>query len=94
VNSPVNFPYLAVTFVSRLEERQRYERREREARGDEWTPRWFRPTGETACEGDLPIFEYTGAYTERVAAIKSGQLKDGINLMEEGKDLRMLSVPG
>eukprot|EP00243_Klebsormidium_subtile_P003389 TRINITY_DN16775_c0_g1_i1.p1 TRINITY_DN16775_c0_g1~~TRINITY_DN16775_c0_g1_i1.p1 ORF type:complete len:536 (-),score=173.66 TRINITY_DN16775_c0_g1_i1:232-1839(-) len=68
---------------TKLEERQRYERREREARGEEWTPRWFRPTGEAACEGELPIFEFTGAYSERVAAIKSGQLKDGIVLTEE-----------
>eukprot|EP00270_Netrium_digitus_P002669 TRINITY_DN1302_c0_g1_i3.p1 TRINITY_DN1302_c0_g1~~TRINITY_DN1302_c0_g1_i3.p1 ORF type:complete len:478 (+),score=107.77 TRINITY_DN1302_c0_g1_i3:23-1435(+) len=52
---------------ARLEERQRAEKREREARADKFTPRWFKPTGEVVETpwGPLEAFEFTGTYIER-----------------------------
>eukprot|EP00887_Chlorella_sp_A99_P003091 scaffold9.g3091.t1 len=52
-----------------LEEMQRVERKEREAKGEEWQPRWYRPLpadaevlpGEYGNE-ECPQFEFTGEY--------------------------------
>ncbi|GBG60555.1 hypothetical protein CBR_g8578 [Chara braunii] len=56
----------------RLEERQRWEKAQREQRGEPWAPRWFRPTGEIACDGDLPIYEFTDSYNEHHADQANG----------------------
>ncbi|CAN6471768.1 unnamed protein product [Victoria cruziana] len=57
-----------------LEERQRAEKRKREASGDKFAPKWFNLTGEITQTpwGDLEIYEYNGKYTERRAATDSG----------------------
>nr|XP_016449624.1 PREDICTED: oxysterol-binding protein-related protein 3C-like isoform X3 [Nicotiana tabacum] len=51
---------------SSLEERQRAEKRNREAQGHEFKPRWFDMTDEIAPTpwGDLEIYQYNGKYTE------------------------------
>ncbi|KAG6485905.1 hypothetical protein ZIOFF_054472 [Zingiber officinale] len=56
---------------TRLEERQRAEKRIREARGEQFTPRWFNMTGEVTPTpwGDLEVYEYNGKYTEHRARI-------------------------
>lgn len=51
-----------------LEEAQRADRREREARGEQWQPRWFKPTpGAPVFESEhpedkCPLWEFTGEY--------------------------------
>lgn len=49
-----------------MEERQRAEKRNREAKGDNYTPRWFNLTEEVATTpwGDMEIYQYNGKYTE------------------------------
>ncbi|KAG6526980.1 hypothetical protein ZIOFF_009067 [Zingiber officinale] len=62
-----------------LEERQRAEKRIREARGDQFTPRWFNMTSEVTATpwGDLEeIYEYNGKYTEHRVRIDSS---DSVN---------------
>ncbi|GFP90135.1 oxysterol-binding protein-related protein 3a [Phtheirospermum japonicum] len=58
---------------SRLEERQRAEKRAREANGDEHKPKWFDITDETASTpwGDLEIYKYNGKYTQHRMAVDS-----------------------
>ena len=62
-----------------MEERQRAEKRQREALKQEFTPRWFTLTGDTASTpwGDLEIYEYNGKYKEHRAQIESGLNDDG-----------------
>ncbi|KAK4551782.1 hypothetical protein RGQ29_032259 [Quercus rubra] len=62
---------------SRLEERQRAEKRSRESKGHQFTPKWFDPTSEVTPTpwGDLEIYCYNGKYTEHRAAIDSS---DGV----------------
>ncbi|XP_074592808.1 oxysterol-binding protein-related protein 3C-like [Curcuma longa] len=61
-----------------LEERQRAEKRIREARGDQFSPRWFNMTSEVTATpwGDLEVYEYNGKYTEHRARIDSS---DSVN---------------
>lgn len=49
-----------------MEERQRAEKRQREASNQEFTPKWFTITGDitTTPWGDMEIYEYNGKYTE------------------------------
>ncbi|CAM8975414.1 unnamed protein product [Rhodiola kirilowii] len=49
-----------------LEERQRAEKRTREASGDKFVPRWFQMTEEVASTpwGELEVYEFNGKYTE------------------------------
>ncbi|XAR50925.1 hypothetical protein NMG60_11005392 [Bertholletia excelsa] len=56
---------------SSLEERQRAEKRIREAKGEEFTPRWFDPSNEIAPTpwGDLEVYHYNGKYDERRASV-------------------------
>ncbi|XVF20036.1 hypothetical protein REPUB_Repub11eG0163400 [Reevesia pubescens] len=63
---------------SSLEERQRAEKRTREAKGQQFTPRWFDLTNEVTATpwGDLEIYLYNGKYTEHRAAVDSS---DSIN---------------
>ncbi|KAF3784749.1 Oxysterol-binding protein-related protein 3A [Nymphaea thermarum] len=58
---------------SSLEDRQRAEKRKREANGDKFTPNWFNVTGEVTQTpwGDLEIYEYNGKYTEHRAAVEN-----------------------
>ncbi|KAG2685856.1 hypothetical protein I3843_10G137800 [Carya illinoinensis] len=63
---------------SKLEERQRSEKRNREANGHEFTPRWFDFTNEVTPTpwGDLEVYSYNGKYTEHRAAVDDSS--DGI----------------
>ncbi|KAG2690575.1 hypothetical protein I3760_09G193700 [Carya illinoinensis] len=56
---------------SRLEERQRSEKRNREANGHEFTPRWFDLTSEISPTpwGDLEVYSFNGKYAEHRAAV-------------------------
>ncbi|XP_011626579.1 oxysterol-binding protein-related protein 3A [Amborella trichopoda] len=58
---------------SSLEERQRAEKRNREAKGHQFVPRWFSLSGEVTQTpwGELEVYEYNGKYTEHRAAIDS-----------------------
>ncbi|MCO5581874.1 hypothetical protein L7F22_035763 [Adiantum nelumboides] len=51
---------------TRMEERQRAEKRLRESSDQEFTPKWFRLTGDITSTpwGDMEIYEYNGKYTE------------------------------
>ncbi|KAM7262527.1 hypothetical protein ACFE04_000210 [Oxalis oulophora] len=55
---------------SRLEERQRAEKRSREAKDDKFAPKWFDLTDEITPTpwGDLELYQYNGKYTEHRAA--------------------------
>ncbi|GFZ02278.1 oxysterol-binding family protein [Actinidia rufa] len=56
---------------SRLEERQRAEKRIRETKGEQYVPKWFDPTSEMAPTpwGDLEVYHYNGKYDEHRAAM-------------------------
>lgn len=56
---------------TRMEERQRAEKRQREAANQEFIPKWFRLTGDITSTpwGDMEIYEYNGKYTEHRAQI-------------------------
>ncbi|XP_057436942.1 oxysterol-binding protein-related protein 3A-like [Lotus japonicus] len=56
---------------SSLEERQRAEKKNREAKGHKFTPRWFDLTDEVATTpwGELEVYQYNGKYTAHRAAI-------------------------
>ena len=59
--------------VFSLEERQRAEKRNREDKGHQFTPRWFDRTDEIHPTpwGDLEVYQYNGKYSEHRAAIDS-----------------------
>ncbi|KAK6126008.1 hypothetical protein DH2020_040235 [Rehmannia glutinosa] len=59
--------------TGKLEERQRAEKRIREANGDEFKPKWFDLTNETASTpwGDLEIYKYNGKYEQHRTAVDS-----------------------
>lgn len=54
-----------------MEERQRAEKKNREAKGHKFTPRWFDLTDEVATTpwGELEVYQYNGKYTAHRAAI-------------------------
>ncbi|XP_050211403.1 oxysterol-binding protein-related protein 3B-like [Mercurialis annua] len=58
---------------SSLEERQRAEKRSREAKGQQFVPRWFDQTNEIHPTpwGNLEVYQYNGKYSEHRAAIDS-----------------------
>lgn len=58
---------------SRLEEKQRAEKRSREENGHHFTPRWFDMTDEVNPTpwGELEIYNYNGKYSEHRAAVDS-----------------------
>ncbi|XP_062166557.1 oxysterol-binding protein-related protein 3A-like [Alnus glutinosa] len=58
---------------SRLEEKQRDEKRNREAKGHQFTPKWFDLTSEINPTpwGDLEVYSYNGKYAEHRAAVDS-----------------------
>jgi len=55
--------------VFSLEERQRAEKRNREAKGDKFMPRWFDMTEEVATTpwGELEIYQFNGKYIQHRA---------------------------
>jgi hypothetical protein len=61
---------------SSLEERQRAEKRNREAKNHKFTPRWFDLTEEVTPTpwGELEVYQYNGKYTEHRAAIDSSDI--------------------
>lgn len=77
---PRVFNYLSVClFHFSLEERQRAEKKTREAKGQKFTPRWFDSTEEVTATpwGDLEIYQYNGKYAEhRAAADNSASIED------------------
>lgn len=62
-----------------MEERQRAEKRSREAKNHKFTPKWFDLTEEISPTpwGDLEIYEYNGKYTSHRAAIDSSSSCEG-----------------
>ena len=58
---------------SSLEERQRAEKRTREAKGEQFTPRWFDFTGEVSTTpwGDLEVYNFNGKYNEYSRSVKN-----------------------
>lgn len=61
-----------------MEERQRAEKRNREAKGHKFTPRWFDLTDEVTPTpwGDLEVYQYNGKYTAHRATIDSSEEPD------------------
>ncbi|KAG8496392.1 hypothetical protein CXB51_007603 [Gossypium anomalum] len=66
-----------------LEERQRAEKRTREASGHQFTPRWFDLTdGVTVTPwGDLEIYSYNGKYPEHWATVDSSDTNGELDIM-------------
>ncbi|KAD4178118.1 hypothetical protein E3N88_26709 [Mikania micrantha] len=65
--------------VDGLEEKQRAEKRIRESKGQDFVPKWFDQTDQTASTpwGDLEIYEYNDKYIEhRAAADNSGTVEE------------------
>lgn len=58
---------------SRLEERQRAEKKMRETKAEEFIPRWFEQSNEIAPTpwGDLEVYSYKGTYDEHRASVNS-----------------------
>ncbi|CAL0304151.1 unnamed protein product [Lupinus luteus] len=65
--------------VGSLEEKQRAEKRTREAKGQNFTPRWFDLTEEVTATpwGDLEIYQFNGKYAEHRAAVDNSGSVDG-----------------
>ncbi|KAF7121321.1 hypothetical protein RHSIM_Rhsim13G0081400 [Rhododendron simsii] len=65
--------FLFHNFLGRLEETQRAEKKQREAKGHQFKPRWFDLTDEIRPTpwGDLEVYQYNGKYTEHRAAVDS-----------------------
>lgn len=65
----ISYPFSVVS----LEERQRAEKRTRDAKGESFVPRWFDLTEEITSTpwGDLEIYQYNGLYTKHRAEIDS-----------------------
>lgn len=61
-----------------MEERQRAEKRNREAQGHQFTPKWFDLTDEIAPTpwGDLEVYHYNGKYTQHRASLDSSDIVD------------------
>lgn len=66
----------------RLEERQRAEKRNREARGQQFVPKWFDQTDEIHPTpwGDLEVYQYNGKYTAHRAAVDSSDSIEEIDI--------------
>lgn len=60
-------------FFFSLEERQRAEKRARETKGHQFTPKWFEPSSDifTTPWGDVEVYRNNGKYAEHRAAIDS-----------------------
>ncbi|XP_062003546.1 oxysterol-binding protein-related protein 3A-like [Rosa rugosa] len=67
---------------SSLEERQRAEKKNREEKGHEFTPRWFDKTDEICPTtwDDLQVYQYNGKYTEHRTAIDDSDSVEAIDV--------------
>ncbi|KAI3943467.1 hypothetical protein MKW92_047581 [Papaver armeniacum] len=67
---------------SSLEERQRAEKRSREAKDQKFIPRWFDMSGEVTPTpwGDLEVYQFNGKYMEHRAAVDSSDDTDEIDV--------------
>ncbi|KAE8732397.1 Oxysterol-binding protein-related protein 3C [Hibiscus syriacus] len=67
---------------SRLEERQRAEKRTRDAKGHQFTPRWFDLTEEVSATpwGDLEIYHYNGKYTEHRVTVDNSDSREEVDI--------------
>lgn len=76
--SAYDFVWVTIFFFFSLEERQRTEKRNREAKGHAFTPRWFDLSGDvtTTPWGELEVYQYNGRYTEHRAAIDASDVID------------------
>lgn len=65
-----------------MEERQRAEKREREAKHHQFTPRWFDLTEEVTPTpwGDLEVYQYNNKYNEHRAAVDSSDSIDEVDV--------------
>lgn len=65
-----------------MEERQRTEKRQREAKGDRFVPRWFDLTEEVTPTpwGELEVYQYNGTYSEHRAAIDASGSIDEVDV--------------
>lgn len=72
----ITFPHF------RLEERQRAEKRTREAKGDQFRPKWFDITDEVTPTpwGDLEVYKYNGKYTEHRATVDSTNSTEDVDV--------------
>ncbi|KAH7550021.1 hypothetical protein JRO89_XS13G0121000 [Xanthoceras sorbifolium] len=80
-------PYLklfihGILFSFSLEERQRAEKRIREEKGHQFTPRWFDFTDEVTSTpwGDLEIYQYNNKYSEHRTAVESSGSVDEVDV--------------
>jgi len=71
-------------FPNSLEDKQRTEKKIREAKEHKFTPRWFDLTEEVTSTpwGDLEIYQYNGKYTEHRAAIDNSGSIDHVDNKE------------
>lgn len=69
---------------SRLEEKQRAEKKTREENGDVFKPKWFDLTNEISPTpwGDLEVYQYNGKYAEHRAAIDNSEVTNDITKTE------------
>uniref|UniRef100_A0A2N9IZE7 Oxysterol-binding protein n=1 Tax=Fagus sylvatica TaxID=28930 RepID=A0A2N9IZE7_FAGSY len=67
---------------AKLEERQRAEKKNREAKAHQFTPKWFDHTSEITPTpwGDLEIYSYNGKYAEHRAAVDSSDSIEEIDV--------------
>ncbi|CAL8165262.1 unnamed protein product [Prunus armeniaca] len=67
---------------SSLEERQRDEKKNRVAKGQEFTPRWFDKTDEICPTtwDDMEVYRYNGKYTEHRAAVDNSDSVEAIDV--------------
>lgn len=74
--------FMLCWFRSRLEERQRAEKRIREGKGHNFSPRWFDITEEVTSTpwGDLEIYQYNGKYTQHRAVIDNSTNTDDVDV--------------
>ena len=65
-----------------LEERQRAEKRLREAKQAEFNPRWFKLSGDIAPTpwGDLEVYQYNGKYDEHRKQVEAEALGKPIDV--------------
>lgn len=76
------FVHILFLFFPSLEERQRAEKRNREAKGHQFTPRWFDLSGEVTPTpwGELEVYQYNGKYTEHRASIDAADIINEVDV--------------
>lgn len=73
---------MSTYFLVSLEERQRAEKKNRVAKEQEFTPRWFDKTDEICPTtwDDLEVYRYNGKYTEHRAAVDNSDSVEAIDI--------------